>query len=245
MNKFISKSKYNKQILHSGLLAIELPVNILIIGNSGLGKKLLANELSKNTLHFDALLLEELINLSKINLEQYTKLIIYNINNIINKDEFFKNIKHIKIIATSNLNFSVFSNIFAVKLELKDLQIDNDDFIEIKNNYIKEAIYLSNNKNIDESEIKYDLTNNAISLKKSIFKHIFQHSLDQKDISHTLEQYLYKELKKNKSYKELLGLFEIPLLNASSRAFKSQVKISEQLKINRITLRKKIDQYFG
>jgi DNA-binding protein Fis len=37
----------------------------------------------------------------------------------------------------------------------------------------------------------------------------------------------------------------VPLLKAAKTAFKSQLKMAEKLSINRITLRKKIHQYFG
>ena len=47
MNSFISKSKETKNILQSALLAINLPVNILILGEVGLGKKLLTKEIIK------------------------------------------------------------------------------------------------------------------------------------------------------------------------------------------------------
>jgi len=111
--------------------------------------------------------------------------------------------------------------------------------------YIKEAKELSENTTIDISKIKYDLSLNGISLKKSIFKSIFNNSLNDNELMKSFEEFLFEEVKKDKTYKELLGLFEIPLLNASKKAFKSQLKISNQLGINRITLRKKLDQYFG
>jgi DNA-binding protein Fis len=50
-------------------------------------------------------------------------------------------------------------------------------------------------------------------------------------------------MEKTKTYKELLELFEIPLLQAAKKRFKSQVKMADNLDINRNTLRKKILQY--
>jgi len=245
MTKFISKSQQNKQILNSALLAINLPVNILILGNEGVGKKLLAKQISNDTQYFDALLLEELINTSKINLNQYTQLIIFDIDKIINKNEFFDNCKNIKIIATSSNDLNEYSAVFAVKLQINDMDIKNDDFNEIKNIYIKEACLLSGLNDIDESELTYDISKNGKSLKKSIYKQIFIKSIDQSDLLNLFEDYLYNEVRKNKTYKDLIALFEIPLLNASQKAFKSQLKMSNQLNINRITLRKKLNQYFN
>lgn len=245
MTKFISKSKQNKQILDSALLASNLPVNILILGNSGLGKKLLAKQISKDTQYFDALLLEELINSSKINLNQYSQLIIYNIQKLINKNEFFDNCKNIKIIATSTYDLGEYSSVFAVKLQLDDMNINNEDFDEIKNIYIKEACLLSGFNDINQNELQYDLSQNGKSLKKSIYKQIFKKSLTEDDLIQSLENYLFNQVKKDKTYKDLLCIFEIPLINAAKKAFKSQLKMSSQLNINRITLRKKIQQYFN
>jgi DNA-binding protein Fis len=245
MNSFISKSQETKNILQSALLAINLPVNIIVLGEDGLGKKLLINEITNDIQSFDAALLEELINNKKINLAHYSSLILYNLNKVINKNEFLFSCKDIKIIATATSDSSEYSHTFAVKIQMPKLDTQNEDFKYISEKYIQEAIQLSDAKNIDSKKIKYDLSQNGISLKKSIYKSIFNNSLNEDDLIQSFEDYLYNEVKNDKTYKELLALFEIPLLNASKKAFKSQLKISSQLAINRITLRKKLDYYFG
>jgi DNA-binding protein Fis len=245
MNSFISKSKETKNILQSALLAINLPVNILILGEIGLGKKLLTKEIIKDVQSFDAVLLEELINSKKINLSHYHTLIIYDLHKVLNKNEFLFSCKDIKIIATTTVDNHEYASTFAVKIQMPTLNIKSEDFKYISKVYIEEASLLSDNNHANISKIKYDLSSNGISLKKSIFKSIFNSSLNNNELMKSFEEYLYDELLKNKTYKELLSLFEIPLLNASKKAFKSQLKISNQLGINRITLRKKIDQYFG
>ena len=245
MNSFISKSEQTKNILQSALLAINLPVNILILGEKGLGKKLLTKEITKDVQSFDALLLEDLINNKKINLSHYKTLIIYDLQNVLNKNEFLFNCKDIKIIATTLTDSNEYTSSFAVKIQMPKLTSSSEDFKYISKMYIKEAKELSDNINVDSKKITYDLSQNGISLKKSIFKSIFNSSLNDNELMKSFEEYLYEEIKKDKTYKDLLGLFEIPLLNASKKAFKSQLKISNQLGINRITLRKKLDYYFG
>jgi len=245
MNSFISKSKETKNILQSALLAINLPVNILILGELGLGKKLLTKEILKDVQSFDAVLLEDLINNNKINLSHYNTLIIYDLHKVLNKNEFLFNCKDIKIIATTISDNQEYTNIFAVKIQMPTLNIKSEDFKYISQEYIKEAKELSENTTIDINKIKYDLSLNGISLKKSIFKSIFNSSLNDNELMKSFEDFLFEEVKRDKTYKELLSLFEIPLLNASKKAFKSQLKISNQLGINRITLRKKLNQYFG
>jgi len=245
MDKYISKSKETKNVLESALLASNLPVNIIILGEQGLGKKLLTKEILKDTQSFNAILLEELINTKKINLSQYSSLIVYDLHNVINKSEFLYNCKNIKLVATSVLDSDEYTSTFAVKIQIPKLNLQSEDFKYIAKEYINEASILSDNNNIDSKKIKYDLSKNGTSLKKSIYKCIFNNSLAKSDLVKSLEDFLYEEVKNNKTYKELLGLFEIPLLKASKKAFKSQLKVSSQLGINRITLRKKLAFYFG
>jgi len=244
MHEFISESRNNKNILQSALLSINLPVNILIIGSSGLGKKLLAKQISPNTDTFDALKLEELINSSKIDISLFEKVILHNVDKLLNEKEFFKSCEHIKIIATSRVNLNKSESSFAVKLVLNNLDENIEDLEIIKEHYIKEAMFLSSNFKKNDN-IKYDLSQNGISLKKSIYKSIFNESMEINELESLLEKYIFKQLTLNKTYKDLLEIFEVPLLKASKMAFKSQVKMSKALDINRITLRKKIHRYFG
>jgi DNA-binding protein Fis len=56
-----------------------------------------------------------------------------------------------------------------------------------------------------------------------------------------LERYLSEHLEGENSYKDLLYLFEVPLIKASTKKYKSQVQVAKHLGLNRITLRKKLD----
>jgi len=44
MNKFLALSPSSKKVLHIAQISASLPVNILILGNKGVGKKLLAQK---------------------------------------------------------------------------------------------------------------------------------------------------------------------------------------------------------
>ena len=61
MDKFIAKSPISQQILKSVKLSADLPVNTLIFGQSGVGKKLLAKEISQNGFTIQGKDLEKLI----------------------------------------------------------------------------------------------------------------------------------------------------------------------------------------
>ena len=247
MDKFITKSDSSKQILKSAKLSANLPVNTLIYGEVGVGKKLLATEILPNSTSITAKKLEKLIIENQIDLKEYKSLIIYDLQNVINIDEFLENLKSIKLVVTSLDKHEKYSSTFAIKIEIPSLDKREEDLEELTNIYIKEAskIYKTNN-NIDIYKgIKFDLSGNGITLKQSIYKYILLQSITKQEMMDTLQTYLYTQVKEDKTYKQLLEIFEIPLLKASKKAFKSQLKMAKQLSINRMTLRKKLHLYFG
>ena len=187
MEKFIALSPSTKKIIKVAKMASSLPVNVLITGQAGVGRKLLSAYILPNTQSFKANELEKLINSNLIDLEQYKSIIIFDIQKVINKKEFIQKLKDIKI----------------------------------------------------------DLSGNGITLKQSIYKSILLKSISKQEIIDTLYSYFTKELKDGRDYKKLLEIFEIPLLKASRDIFKSQLQMATKLKINRITLRKKLNKYFG
>ena len=242
MEKFIALSASSKKALHVAKISAPLPVNILIYGEVGVGKKLLTKEISQNTTQYEAIELEQLIQQKNIDLQSYKSIIIFNIENILNYKQFFEKLKNIKIIATSNLDYKDLQNNFPVKIKLDSLSQREEDLNEFIKIYTDEAnkIYLSD-KTVQD--IKIDISQNGLSLKKSIFKSILLNSITKEEMIDIMYNYFMKELE-NKSYKDLLEIFEIPLLKASKKIFKSQVQMAKHLDINRITLRKKLNTYF-
>ncbi len=244
MEKFIAHSESTKKILNVAKMSASLPVNVLITGEDGVGRKLLAYEILPDTQSFDAKELEKLINTKTIDLEQYSSLIIFNIHKVLNRQEFMSKLEDIKIVATTfDLN-NEYVSYFAVKLEIPSLNQRPEDLEELISIYIKEAskIYTSS---ILRKDIKIDLSGNGITLKQSIYKSILLKSISKVEMMDTLYSFFIKELKDGKDYKALLEMFEIPLLKASKKVFKSQLQMSEKLNINRMTVRKKLNKYFG
>ena len=244
MNKFLALSPSTIKILKIAKMSIDLPVNIIILGQIGVGKKLLAQELLPNTQAFDARDLEKLVQVNKINLEEYNSIILYDINKVLNKIEFLEKLKSIKIIATGFLQEQDYINLFAVKLEIPPLEQREEDLEYLINLYTNEAkkIYPSI---VIPKDIKIDISGNAITLKQSIYKSVLLISMKKQEVMDTLYDFFIRELNDGKNYKHFLELFEIPLLKASKKVFKSQLQMANKLKINRITLRKKLNKYFG
>ncbi len=244
MEKFIATSQISQQILKSAKLSAELPINTFIYGQKGVGKILLAREILPNAFLTKGGDLEKLINSKQIDLDNYESIIVEDVDTVLNIEEFFKHLQNIKIVGTSLDKNDKFSQYFAIKIEippLKERPEDLEDIIEI---YKKEAMSIYNT-NIPIKNIDLDLSENGITLKQSIFKSILLQSMNTKDMLNTMENYLTKKLEQGATYRDLIEIFEIPLLKAAKKIYKSQLQMADKLEINRITLRKKIHQYFG
>lgn len=244
MTKFIASSLTSQQILKSAKLSADLPINTLIYGQSGVGKKLLAQEILPNAFTINGKDLEKLIISKQIDLNNYSSMIILNPNSIVNVEEFFDNLKNIKLVGISLDKNEKFSQYFAIKIEIPPLEERVEDLNELIEIYKQEAMSIYNT-NISLKNIKLDLSGNGITLKQSIYKSILLQSISTNDMLQTMEFYLTKKLNDGKTYKDLLEVFEVPLLKSAKKVFKSQLQMADNLQINRITLRKKIHQYFG
>jgi len=73
--------------------------------------------------------------------------------------------------------------------------------------------------------------------------YVMRQSMNAQDIESVLYSYLLKHLDGNDSYREHLGLYEKPLIEAGLKKFGSQLQLSQVLGINRNTLRKKIHEH--
>jgi len=244
MKKFIAQSDESKKILHIVQMSSNLPVNIMIRGESGVGKKLLAKEILPSAISLDARFLETSIINKSIILEQYKELIITDIHQVLNKKEFLERISNIKTIATSQTLLEDLEGKFAVKVDISPLAQREEDLKEIAKVYVQEANEIYNSDvPLDNSDL--DISQNGISLKKSIYKNTLLKSLGDNEINQALEYFMLKKLDQEYVYKDFLKVIEVPLLNMAKIKFKSQLQMATKLNLNRITLRKKIEQYFG
>jgi len=242
MNKFIAKSESSKKLLSIAQISSTLPVNIIIIGLKGVGKKVLAQNILPDAPIFDAKTLEETLINKTANIEEFTEIIITNIEQVVNKKEFLERLCNIKIVATTTYLSSDIETSFAVKVDIPPLIDRKEDLEELIQIYLKEAKEIYEIE-IDTKNIDIDLSSNGVSLKKSIFKNSLLKSLKDDDMNYTLEQFILHKLEKEYNYRDLLEYFEVPLLKAAKKAYKSQLQMANKLQINRITLRKKIDYY--
>lgn len=246
MQEYIAIDEISKEILNSAKLLQTVKVNALIKGNSGVGKKSLAKYILPNCEAYETKDLQKKIINNSVILEDLS-IIVNNIEELTNINLFIKwvNENNIRLIATSNtknLNQNI-KDIFSINLEIPDLLERKKDTKALINSFSNEASSIFHMPLIDESKLMINLSNNAHSLRKSIyFSYLFE-TIGEHEILMFLEKYFNENISGDNSYKELSYIFELPLLKASFNKYKSQVQVAKHLGINRITLRKKLDLY--
>jgi len=66
--------------------------------------------------------------------------------------------------------------------------------------------------------------------------------ISDKELMNIIENFLYEKLGSNSDYRNFLYIYEVPLIKAGLKKFKSQLQLSDKLGLNRNTLRKKITE---
>jgi transcriptional regulator with PAS, ATPase and Fis domain len=244
MQEYIAQDEISKEILNSAKLLQAVSVNALIIGNAGVGKKSLAKFILPKSEIYTAKDLQQDISDEILEL-QNDAIIIDKIDEITNIDLFLNwiNENNIRIIAIShneNLNQKL-KDIFSINLEIPELSRRVEDTKLLVNKFAQEASSTLDMNSVPTSKLIINISNNAHSLRKSIyFSYLFE-TIGEHEILMFLEKYLGENLHGENSYKDLLYIFEVPLLKASIKKYKSQVQIAKHLGLNRITLRKKLE----
>ncbi|PIF03523.1 MAG: Fis family transcriptional regulator [Arcobacter sp.] len=248
MQEYIAVSKSSKEILNLANLLKNLEVNALISGDLGVGKKSLAHYILPKAKNFDAKELQQEIVIHPLGIKK-SSIIVNKIENITNIDLFIQWTKnnHIRVIATSlkkELNPRIME-LFSTKIELPPFSQRKEDIQALALKFSKEASKTLDMKQLPQSRLILNISNNAHSLKKSIFFSYLFETIKEDEIFMIMQKYMEAKIQEESSYKKLLHLFEVPLLNLAKRKYKSQVKMAKYLGLNRITLRKKIEQHKG
>jgi len=246
MENYIAISKNSKEILNSAHLLQSVEVNALISGEAGVGKKSLAKYILPKAPLFKAKNLQQDIADNIINL-QNCSIIIDKIENITNIDLLINwvNENGIRVVATTmkdDLNAKV-EELFSITIELPPLKDREEDVKALTSKFSKEA---SNTLDLDvivPSRLMINISNNAHSLRKSIyFSYLFE-TIGEDEILMFMENYMFSNMEGENSYKDFLYLLEVPMLKAATKKYKSQVQMAKHLGLNRITLRKKLDSH--
>jgi DNA-binding protein Fis len=237
--QFLSTSTQIDKITKGLSLTRSLFVSSLLIGEEHTGKKTFISMLFPNSIYVDATNEVELY----AALNTHNELIIYNFEKVKNLDNLDFENKQIIAIANSTKEIQKFNQIFAFIYEMPKLEQreDLEELIAYFQKEILEELMLESEISLDKT--KLDLKQNIKSLKASIYKQLIIKTFKKEDIKELLYNYLFEEIEGNNAYREHLVLYEKPLIEAGLKKYKSQLKLSGVLGLNRNTLRKKIQEY--
>jgi len=226
-----------KDILKSMKINKQITASSIINGKAHTGKIALVKSIYDDSILIDG----NYIDKHKSILSNKTKIIIYNFDKI--KDMDYIDFNTMQIIAISSYEYipQSIKNKFAFVYEMPSLKTRKNEIQEFVNKVskkAKKALHVQTNEVINLD--KLDLSQNFQSIEASIYKHIIKQTLSKDEIENILYIYLHSNINDDTSYRKLLGIFERPLIKAGLDKYKSSLKLSKILGINRNTLSKKI-----
>ncbi len=239
---YIAKSRASIEALKSANLLKSVAINALILGERGVGKLTLAQHIVVAPV-VDATAFNELLAL----LETNSSVIIKNFHKITNykKLKIALDVHKTRIIATANSSISetLIDEFFSLKITLPPLSERAEDVMPLMEKFSFEAqeMFDSNNDGLSLDEIRPDLTQNCYSLRRSVYNAFLMSSFGEEEILFMLERFLYHRIGGRNDYRDLLYLFDVPMIKSGYTKFGSQLAISEKFGLNRNTLRKKIN----
>lgn len=241
VTKFITASDTSKKAFKTATLLKTLSVNALIIGESGVGKKSLASFILSDASVIDASNFKELLLL----LESSNQVIITNIDNSPNLKLLVETIikNSVRVIATAkhSLYSEYVDEIFSIKFDILPLREREEDVKELIEIFSSEAsLVFGKNSSFNADSLHPDLSQNANSLRRQVMINYLLQDIEDVELMEIMQNYMASKLGSNSDYKKFLYLYEVPLIRAGLKKFKSQLQLSERLGLNRNTLRKKI-----
>ncbi|MEY3002092.1 MAG: hypothetical protein RLZZ428_467 [Pseudomonadota bacterium] len=241
METFFSKSNEVQQIIKGFHLTKTLFVSSILVGKAHTGKKSLLRSIFPDVPMVSGENQKEV----EEALGQYDELIITHFEKLSNQNAL--DFSNKRIIATADYiaNADLIDTLFAFIYTMPSLQERPEDITYLINHFIKEAsaTLMVDESTIHPNDIIINLNHNNQSLKRSVYFHIMQQSMKEKEIENLLYQYLFNHLGGNDEYHRHLGLYEKPLIEAGLAKYGSQLQLSQVLGINRNTLRKKIHEH--
>ncbi len=238
---YITACPSSAQAFKTATLLKSLNVNALITGEVGVGKRSLAHYILPDAPIFDASNYDELL----AALESIKSVIITNIENSPNIKKVLDALsaKNIRVVATAKSSYynKDADRFFSVKFEIPPLRERPEDVDALIEKFIKEASLLFCSK--DEFKVKSfkpDLSQNSNSLRRQVMINYLLQDIQEDEIMEIVQNYLVERLGSNNDYKKFLHLYEVPIIRAGLKRFRSQLQLADKLGLNRNTLRKKM-----
>jgi len=239
---FLCASDTSLEARKSAVLLRSLSVNVLIEGSMGSGKRTLARFISTQAPILEGSKLSDIEDAATSS----DTIIVRHFDKVSNYDKLQKilNDHGTRLIATANsqLSTELFDRFFSIKIFLEPFSRRKEDVSLLIEHFVKEAeeIFSTPENDLVLSADDADISKNVYSLRRWVYLNFLYSSMSKGEIMQVTEQYLYSHMGGNNDYRDFLHMFEIPLINAGLKKFKSQLQLSERLGLNRNTLRKKI-----
>jgi len=237
--EFLTYNPKIKAILKGLSLTSSLFVSSIIIGETHTGKKTIIRSIFPKAIFVNAQNVQEVSEA----FDNYDEIILFNFENIKNLHELDFNNKRVIAIASEVKHLNI-DDKFAFIYHVPSLSERKEDVELLINKFtktIKKELMVEKEITIDVDKI--DLSQNIKSLKNSIYKQILYKNISKEDIEEILFEYFFDRLDGKNGYQDNVDIFEKPLIEAGLKKFKSQLKLSDVLGINRNTLRKKISEH--
>jgi DNA-binding NtrC family response regulator len=241
VTNFLTASNASIEAFKTANLLKGLGVNAVIFGEKGTGKLTLARYILPHAPVIDASRFDELLDA----IESHSEVIIYRLDNVANLKRLIEALQktRTRVVATAGFRYSQdqLDEIFTIRLALPPLSERSEDVDVLIDVFVKEARHtLGKTEPFDLNGFIPDLSENAISLRRQVYLHYLFDSIGENDLMEIMEHYLTEKLGSNNDYRAFLHLYEVPLIRAGIKRFKSQLQLAERLGLNRNTLRKKI-----
>ncbi|WP_353663041.1 Fis family transcriptional regulator [Hydrogenimonas sp. SS33] len=242
---FIAASKPLKEALKSANLLKTLKFNTLISGEPGTGRHTLANLMMPNVPVIDGRD-EELYS----SLEKNPQLIVEHFESIELLPKFRQAVeKHgTQVVAIAEKGYEgAMRSFFSVHIELPPLKERPEDVPPLAEKFRRETLAQFG----EEAEAPFvvdlkrlDLSKNAFSLRRSVVLQYLAWRIGEEELLTINESYIKRRMEEEEDlYRRLLYLYEVPLIRAGTKRYKSQVKMAQLFGLNRNTLRKKINEW--
>ncbi|MCD6654814.1 MAG: Fis family transcriptional regulator [Sulfurovum sp.] len=241
MEQFYTKCEQIQNIIKGLNLTRTLFVSSIVLGEAHTGKKTLVRTLFPDITTVSGSNQKEV----ESALEEHDELIITDFEKLNNQNKFQFDNKRVIAIANHTGNQETIDKLFAFIYILPSLRDRLEDARYMTSLFFQEActVLMKDEHSLSLENITMDLSCNNQSLKKSVYEQVMYHNMQPKEIEQIVYTYLLEHLAGNNAYKEYLGLYEKPLIEAGLQKFRSQLQLSQVLGINRNTLRKKIYEY--
>ncbi len=244
---FIAESKSLKEALKSANLLKSLQFNTLISGEPGTGRHTLAAYMMPEApvIHGDD------PNLYK-QIENHEQIIIDRLDRVDSLSRISQTIQKrgTKVVAIVEDISAVgaIESVFSVKIVLPPLAERREDIPLLAKKFADEVRTMFGEESSSdpfEPDIRsLDLSRNAFSLRRSVFLQYFAERMGEEELLLLNEAYLASRMNDGEDiYRRELFLYEVPLIRAGIKAYKSQLKMSHAFGLNRNTLRKKITEW--